>query len=283
MLPNHADKTYGGSWPVQDKAVLRFLQTDSTAPDHKVFVQDYYEWFRQPHDINGIEKFNSLSFCNGSTEAFDKFYHKHMHRNLRFLPGEYYYHQIMARRYFKNWSYIKDIFVLSENDVIVMSVPFSDTGSVPKNYTRIMEACEALKIPVLLDMAYINITKQFDFNVDYKCIDTITTSLSKVFPVPQWRIGLRMQRENLDDTLDAYHSNSYINSHAVSVGNSLIKQYDPDYSFNKYRQQQLDLCDQLGVTASHCFTFGIDFDKKYTQYNRGGDSNRLCFAKHFGN
>lgn len=283
VLPNHADKTYGGSWPVQDQAVLDFLQIDPTASDHKVFVQEYYEWFRQPHDINGIEKFNSLSFCNGSTEAFDKFYHKHMHRNLRFLPGEYYYHQIMARRYFKNWSYIKDIFVLDENDVIVMSVPFSDTGGLPKNYTRIMEACEALKIPVLLDMAYINITKQFNFDLDYKCIDTITTSMSKVFPVSQWRIGLRMQRENLDDTLDAYHSNSYINSHAVSVGNSLIKQYDPDYSFNKYRQQQLDLCGQLGVTASQCFTFGIDFHKKYTQYNRGGDTNRLCFAKHFGN
>ena len=35
-------------------------------------------------------------------EAFDKFYHKHMHRTLRFLPGEYYYHQIMAKKYFPN-------------------------------------------------------------------------------------------------------------------------------------------------------------------------------------
>ena len=281
VLPNYADKVYGGSWAVEDETVLNFLATDKPTVNHKDFVNDYYEWFRQPHYINGIEKFKSLTFCNGSTEAFDKFYHKHMHRNLRFLPGEYYYHQIMARRYFKNWSFINDVFILSENDVVVMSVPFSDTGGLPKNYTRIMEACEALNIPVLLDLAYINIAKQFDFNVDYECIDTITTSMSKVFPVPQWRIGLRMQKQDLDDTLDAYHHNGYVNNASVNVGSSLIRQYTPDYSYNKYRSQQLNLCKQLDLTPSPCFTFGIDFRNKHPEYNRGGPSNRFCFSKHF--
>jgi len=283
VLPNHRDKMYGGAWPVPDPEILQFLANDHPTSDHKVFVQDYFEWFAHPQNIQGLQKFNSLSYCNGTTEAFDKFYHKHMHRNLRFLPGEYYYHQIMARRYFKNWSYIKDIFVLSENDVIVMSVPFSDTGGLPKNYTRIMEACEALKIPVLLDLAYISLTKGFELNVDYKCIDTITTSLSKVFPVAHWRIGLRMQRENIDDTLDAYEINSYLNTHAVDVAHNLIKKYSATHSFDKFREQQILHCIKQGVSPSPSFIFGIDKENKYPQYNRGGDSNRLCFAKHFGN
>jgi len=272
---------YGGAWPVPDPEILEFVANDHPSSDHKAFVQDYYEWFAQPHHIQGLQKFDSLAYCNGTTEAFDKFYHKYMHRNLRFLPGEYYYHQIMARRYFKNWSFIKDVFVLSENDVVVMSVPFSDTGGMPKNYTRIMEACEALQIPVLLDMAYISLAKGFKLNVDYKCIDTIATSLSKVFPVADWRIGLRMQRENIDDTLDAYEINSYLNTHAVNVAHDLIKQYPATYSFDKFREQQILHCIEQGVSPSPSFIFGIDRENKYPQYNRGSDSNRLCFARHF--
>ena len=162
-----------------------------------------------------------------------------------------------------------------------MSVPFSDTGGLPKNYHKIMQACESLQIPVLLDLAYISLAKGLEFNVDYKCIDTITTSLSKVFPVAHWRIGLRMQRENIDDTLDAYEINSYLNTHSVNVAHNLIKQYSATWSFDKFREQQLLLCIEQGVSPSPSFIFGIDKENKYPQYNRGGDSNRLCFARHF--
>ena len=280
-LPNHRNKIYGGAWPVPDPEVLEYLMTNSSRSNHEQFVKDYFEWFAQPHALQGIESFNSLSYCNGTTEAFDKFYHKHMHRNLRFLRGEYFYHQIMAKRFFKQSSYIDDDVLISENDVVVMSVPFSDTGGVPANYTKIMEACDALNVPVLLDMAYISLAKGLEINVNYKCIDTITTSLSKVFPVAHWRIGMRMQRENIDDTLDAYEMNSYLNTHAVNVGHQLIKQYPADYSYNKFKQQQLSFCKMLDIDISDCFIFGIDYDNKYPEYSRGGASNRLCFANHF--
>jgi len=281
VLPNHRTKPYGGAWPVQDKEVLKFLLENPAESNHRDFVNNYYKWMQVPHSINGIDKFNSLSYCNGSTEAFDKFYHKHMHRKLRFLRGEYFYHQIMGKRYFKQSTYIDDDILITQDDVVVMSVPFSDTGCVPKNYTKIMEACESLKVPVLLDMAYINLAIDLQINVDYQCIDTITTSLSKVFPVAYSRIGMRMQRENLDDTLDAYEQNSYLNTHSVNIGHALIKKYEADYSYHKYRKQQLSFCNMLDLTPSDSFIFGIDYDNKSQEYNRGGPSNRFCFSKHF--
>ena len=280
-LPNHRNKIYGGAWPVPDPDVLEYLMTTSINSTHKEFVNDYFKWFANPHNINGIEKFNSLSYCNGTTEAFDKFYHKHMHRKLRFLRGEYFYHQIMAKRFFKESSFIDDPNDISNDDVVVMSVPFSDTGNVPEHYDDIMTQCEKNNIPVLLDMAYISLAVKLDINVDYQCIDTITTSLSKVFPVAHWRIGMRMQKENIDDTLDAYEMNSYLNTHAVNVGHQLIKQYPADYSFNKYRQQQLSFCNMLDIKPSDSFIFGIDQFNKHPEYNRGGPTNRFCFAKHF--
>ena len=280
-LPNHRNKIYGGAWPVPDPDILEYLMTTSINSTHKEFVNDYFQWFANPHNINGIEKFNSLSYCNGTTEAFDKFYHKHMHRKLRFLRGEYFYHQIMAKRFFKESSFIDDPNDISNDDVVVMSVPFSDTGNVPEHYDDIMTHCEKNNVPVLLDMAYISLAVKLDINVDYQCIDTITTSLSKVFPVAHWRIGMRMQKENIDDTLDAYEMNSYLNTHAVNVGHQLIKQYPADYSFNKYRQQQLSFCNMLDIKPSDSFIFGIDQFNKYPEYNRGGPTNRFCFAKHF--
>jgi len=280
-LPNHRNKIYGGAWPVPDPDVLEYLMTTSINSTHKEFVNDYFKWFANPHNINGIEKFNSLSYCNGTTEAFDKFYHKHMHRNLRFLRGEYFYHQIMAKRFFKESSFIDDPNDISNNDVVVMSVPFSDTGNVPEHYDDIMAQCEKNNVPVLLDMAYISLAVKLNINVDYQCIDTITTSLSKVFPVAHWRIGMRMQKENIDDTLDAYEMNSYLNTHAVNVGHQLIKQYPADYSFNKYRQQQLSFCNMLDIKPSDSFIFGIDQFNKHPEYNRGGPTNRFCLAKHF--
>ena len=280
-LPNHRNKIYGGAWPVPDPDVLEYLMTTSINSTHKEFVNDYFQWFANPHNIHGIEKFNSLSYCNGTTEAFDKFYHKHMHKKLRFLRGEYFYHQIMAKRFFKESSFIDDPNDISNDELVVMSVPFSDTGNVPEHYDDIMTHCEKNNVPVLLDMAYISLAVKLDINVDYQCIDTITTSLSKVFPVAHWRIGMRMQKENIDDTLDAYEMNSYLNTHAVNVGHQLIKQYPADYSFNKYRQQQLSFCNMLDIKPSDSFIFGIDQFNKHPEYNRGGPSNRLCFAKHF--
>tara|TARA_B100000214_G_scaffold2487_1_gene1914 strand:- start:971 stop:1828 length:858 start_codon:yes stop_codon:yes gene_type:complete len=280
-LPNHRNKIYGGAWPVPDPDILEYLMTTSINSTHNEFVNDYFQWFANPHNINGIEKFNSLSYCNGTTEAFDKFYHKHMHRKLRFLRGEYFYHQIMAKRFFKESSFIDEPNDISNDDVVVMSVPFSDTGNVPEHYDDIMTQCEKNNVPVLLDMAYISLAVKLDINVDYQCIDTITTSLSKVFPVAHWRIGMRMQKENIDDTLDAYEMNSYLNTHAVNVGHQLIKQYPADYSFNKYRQQQLSFCNMLDIKPSNSFIFGIDQFNKYPEYNRGGPTNRFCFAKHF--
>ena len=280
-LPNHNDKPYGGAHPVQDKEVLKFLSNDLPKCNHRDFVEDYFKWMSSTHNIDGITQFYSLSYCNGSTEAFDKFYHRHMHRKLRFLKGEYFYHQIMGKRYFKDSTYIDDDVLITADDVVVMSVPFSDTGSVPKNYDKIMEACEAMNVPVLIDMAYINLAVDLEFNVGYKCIDTITTSLSKVFPVAHSRIGMRMQRENLDDTLDAYEQNSYLNTHSVNIGQALIKEYPADYSFNKYRKQQLSFCNMLDLTPSDSFIFGIDYENKSQEYNRGGPSNRFCFAKHY--
>jgi hypothetical protein len=275
-------KNYKGSRAVIDKEVLNFLKNSNNTFTKPVnFLQNYKQWIESTHSIAGWHRFKHLCFSNGTTESFDKFYLRHLNRKLRMLKGEYYYHQIIAKNNYKVFEWLEDISTLRKNDVLIISVPFADTGDVPLNFYSILDRCEELAVPVLLDLAYINLSIGLELNLDYKCIDTITSSLSKVFPVSQHRIGIQLQQEIIDDTLLAYNQNQYINLHSLGIGQSLIDQYPADYSFKKYREQQITLCKELSITPSQCFTFGVDHNDLYLEYNRGTNSNRLCLSDYF--
>ena len=273
---------YGGAWPVNDVELLNFIgNIKISSADPVEFLKDYKLWISSTHNILGWNNFNYLCFSNGTTESFDKFYHRHLHRRLRLLKGEYFYHQLMGKKVFKEFQWIDHKNVLEKNDVVAISVPFADTGNVPLNLYEILNRCEELKIPVLLDLAYINLATNLELNLNYKCIDTVTSSLSKVFPLSHYRIGIRLQQELIDDTLIAYNDNQYVNLHSVGIGHAVIKKYGADYSFQKYRAQQINICAGMSIAPSSCFIFGVDEKDFYKEYNRGAGTNRLCLSKHF--
>jgi len=281
-LPNLKDKLYGGVWSIRGIEQLNFIKNiELSTVKVTQFLDDYYHWCIQPHTIHGIQNYKNLNYANGTTEVFDKFYHRHMHRRLRLWKGEYFYHQIQAKVFFKDKFAWIDESPIMENDVVVVSMPFSDTGLIPNNYKAIMEECCLRNVPVMIDMAYLNLTGKMTYDVDYDCITTLATSLSKFFPVEADRIGMRMERYFVDDTLNAYTTNMvpYVNTRSVSLGHAIIKNFDPLYIYNKYKDQQEKLCNQLHVVQSNCVMFGIDNQDLFSIYNRGGKTNRLCFSK----
>ena len=287
VLPDLKNKIYGGAWSIHDyrtvnavKKWSKYFDISSKA-NIQGFINDYSFWMQQGHNLLGIQDFKHLAFANGTTEVFDKFYMKHTGRRLRLWRGEYFYHQIVARESFdNNFAWIDEDEIRS-NDVVVVSMPFSDTGNVVENYEQIMTDCCKLNVPVLIDMAYINISKHKQYNLEFDCIKTLATSLSKVFPVETYRIGMRMNRDNEDDTLNAYTNNStpYVNTHSINIAHQLIKEYPNSWVYDNYAMKQEILCRELWITPSDCVIFGIDENNKYTEYNRGGKTNRLCFSK----
>ena len=283
-LPNLKDKPYGGAWSIHDQETVDFVKHNTkplATPDVNKFLNNYYQWMQQGHKINGIEKYKHLAFSNGTTETFDKFYMQNTKRRLRLWKGEYFYHQIVAREnFYNNFAWIDDGPIL-DMDVVVVSLPFANTGGVPEYFDQIMRLCCYRNVNVLIDMAYINISKPIEVNLDYDCIKVITTSLSKVFPVETYRIGLRMMKDYLDDSLQAYvdQATPYVNLNSIHLGQQLIDQYENDYIVKRYTPLQLEYCNQLGVTPSDCVIFGIDSNNKYPEYQRGTDTGRMCFSK----
>ena len=282
-LPNLKGKPYGGAECIYDPVTVEEVKNNIVpfaSIDLPQFLNDYKEWAFQGHDVLGLEYYEHLAYSNGTTEVFDKFYQVHSSKRLRLWRGEYFYHQIQAREVMREFSWI-DEDDLREGDVVVVSMPFSDTGNIPTDYDKVMTRCTQLDIPVLIDMAYLNISVHTQFNLHYDCIQTIATSLSKVFPVDSMRIGMRLNRKFTDDTLDAYtnQSNPYVNKNSVYTGHQMIKKFSNDWIYEKYKTKQLQTCDELSVKPSNCVIFGIDHNGLHKEYNRGGESNRLCFNK----
>jgi hypothetical protein len=279
-LPHLKNKIYGGAWSIHDKEFVDHVETaPRTIIDTKLFASNYAQWFSRNKHIKGIENFCHIEYSNGTTETFDKFYHRFNAHRLRLYKGEYFYHQIMAKvKYQKNFKWVEEEDI-KPGDIFVTSLPFADTGELPTNFYKILSQCEENDVPVLLDMAYFNISDLKNINLQYKCIDTITTSLSKVFPVEHYRIGIRLMQNFKDDSLVAYNENDYVNKIGISIGQHFIENFDNDYVVKKYRGRQLDACKKLNVDASNCVIFGIDRKNIFQDYSRGGPSNRLCFSR----
>lgn len=273
---------FKGATSIADKEVLAVMQEPKQKCNVFDFLNYYREWMQKDHDLKGIDAFPYLSFANGSTEVFDKFYLKHLDKRLRFFKGEYYYHHIAAREWFKNkFAFIEED-EIKRGDVVIVSIPFSDTGNLHYYYEWLMEECCKKNVPVLVDMAYINITKNFELNLDYKCIETIATSLSKVFPVQHFRIGMRLNKEFNDDPLDAYTDQDYVNHMSIDMGFHLINNFSNSYTYDKYLKKQKKICFDLDVVESSCVIFGIDTKNFHQKLNRGGKTNRLCFSRLWG-
>jgi hypothetical protein len=283
LVPNDKRQLpFGESTAINDPealVVINRTKLDLTTDLSAEFCEEYKKWISstERNTIRGLENFSFECYSNGTTESFDKFYIKNRARRFRCFKGEYVYHRLVWRNSWPNWVWLDDE-CLDSNDAVVVSLPFSDTGSKHRLHEALLDQCNEKGIPVLVDCAYFGICDNIDFNFNHTCITDITFSLSKVFPVAHSRIGMRLTKTDDDDSLFVTNKIGYINRFGPQLGLELISKFGPDYIFNKYRQQQLDLCFEHSVTPSDTVLFGIGGDT-WKEYNRGTATNRLSFNK----
>jgi hypothetical protein len=244
------------------------------------FIEAYRTWINhsQLNRFLGLDQFPVAAFSNGTTESFDKFYLKNSRRRFRCFRGEYMYHQAAWRNYFPGWKFIHEE-PLAAGDAVVISMPFSDTGDKHQDLDSVLNQCDQLGIPVLIDCAFFGICQDIEFNFDRPCITDITFSLSKSFAVANLRIGMRLTRYDDDDSLLVHQKTNYNNRLACGVGLELIERYSADYNVETWSAAQAKFCEQLGVTPSKSVVFGLG-GEAFSKYNRGGATNRLCFSKY---
>ena len=272
---------FGHSTAVNDSTVLDVIKTISLencsdVDINRTFCKEYLEWIkRHPNTAKGLDEFKYAVYSHGTSEAFDKFYLKNLNRRFRIFRSEYLYHQLAWRNSNLDWKYIDDA-RLEKNDAVIISYPFADTGNKHELMDFILHNCTALGIPVLIDCAYYTISTGLEFDFTHKCITDITFSLSKMFPVAHARIGMRLTREDDDDTLFVYEKANYQNRLGAILGLELIRNFEPDYIVNKYKDTQIKFCNLTNTQPSSTVLFGLG-NEQWDNYNRGGITNRLSF------
>lgn len=293
-LPNLKDKKYGGAYSVYDaqtcrarnEALAYYAHAQNNLEPEQIkrdFLDTYKEWMFSTHPgIKGWQDYNEMCFTQGTTESFAQFYVRYReNKRLRLAKGEYFYSQMMKGLWYsENFAWL-DEDVIREGDVLLISVPFSDTGAVQSDIDQILTACDQKQVPVMLDLAYVNLAIGLELDLTHPCIEYVVSSLSKVFPVELYRIGIRMQRKKLEDQIYVVNEKdyNYINLMSAYLGTSLMKQFPADYIYNKYRPLQKEICNKLGLEPSPCVYFGIDSQNRYPEYTRGTATNRLCFSR----
>lgn len=290
-LPDNKSKPFGGAYSIYDEETVYmrdyFIQkyavnTHNFETIKRQFFSTYQNFLISPHKLSGLEKYKHMCFTNGTTESFAHFYTRYRNKNrLRLAHGEYFYHQMIKSMFFSmRFDWLEDD-ELREGDVLVLSAPFADTCNLYPNLEQILCECDEKEIPVLLDLAYINIAKNIEINLNHPCIEYITSSLSKVFPVENHRIGIRLQKEMFEDPLYVVNETNYnyLNMCSVYLGLNMMNYFGPTYIYDKYLDAQKKYCEMLDLAPTSCVYFGLDHNNKYPEYNRGGETNRLCFSR----
>ena len=242
------------------------------------FLNEYFSWVKTSklNALEGLDQFKNLSYVHGTSQSFDAFYAENKNRKFRCFKGDFFYHTLSWRNNYE-FSYLDDE-KLDKNDAVVISIPFSDNGYIHPDTPQVIETCNKLEVPVLIDLAYYNLARGINFNLDEPCISTITFSLSKGFYlIDRLRIGMRCKREFNDDPVDVFNSFDMFNKAGAALGLEILKNFSPDYNQNKYYEKQKEICSNFNFEISNCVVFGLG-DKNYSKFNRGARWNRVCIS-----
>jgi len=277
------------SKPIPDKSVRSFIENLSPVEDlfneniSTEFKQNFINWLKSSklNQLSGVEQFNNAKLTNGTVQIFDHFHYRYKDCRFRFFKGEFMYHQACLKNG-SRWEWLNTS-ELEKGDVIIISIPFSDFGYQHPSTQEILATATKLDCPVLLDFAYYACTQNIKLDLDkYPTVETIAFSISKVFYGAEYlRVGLRLERNDMDDGIDVFNSVNMHNRIDISIANSLINNYPVDYNWNTYKKEYTEVCKQYDLDPTDCIMFGIG-DDQWQELNRGNLTNRVCISDLIG-
>ena len=272
-----ANHIFQGSRAVRDPKVTDFIKNifQDDLLDHGLnqwnnlskFKNSFTNWLQkhQSNTLIGLDQYQ-MDFSAGTTQSFDSFYLRHRNRKFRCYTGEYFYHLKTWISNQINWSFITDRDPISTNDAVVISMPFCDSGSLHPEYDNLIKTCEQLGVPVLVDCCYYPISGNVKIDVSSTCIDTVSFSLSKAFPIANLRIGIRYTRDVVDGQ-KLHDAINYNNNLSAYIGLKIINKFSSDYIYNNYQYKQQLVCEYFRLTPGNCVMFASG-NADWNQYSR---------------
>jgi len=283
---------FKGGYALQDKDITKKLKeytkdglTDIFVADGKHFIQEEYktvfrDWIGSTklNTVHGLDLYPHASITNGTSEAFQMFMMRHNNRRFKIATGDFMMHKIACNTMNLDWEWLSEHNSLEPGDALIISCPFSDTGCKHIELTDFLLTATRMDIPVLIDMAYFGMCSNINIDLSHKCIEEVTFSLGKTFPVIGARAGIRFQRDEIDDPVIFANQNGIVNNFACKIGVFCMLNWSPDYIPVKYYDAYYAMCLHNDLEVTNCVLFATSMDAKYESINRGNRRTRLCVS-----
>ena len=126
----------------------------------------------------------------------------------------------------------------------------------------------------MVDFIYLpNSYQAVDIDLSADCIDQITFSFSKTFPVQCAKIAVRMCKTKPQDPMQMSNDENICNRLSAGLALDIIQKFPVDYNVKKYLDRQTYWCNRLGLKQTRVVHFGLGDD--YTSFGRS-DSAAWC-------
>ncbi len=237
----------------------------------------FSDYIKPSVQIDNLHSYTPLP-SQGTTGSFHTFYLMNSHKQLLLLPGEYPYHEQVFRKLGKrvqHWNLEKP----SKESYLILSQPFSGDGNILENYDRMIELCEQWNIDVLLDLSFFALTdKKIQIKKSEK-IKAICFSLSKMFDVGNFRLGITYWNNTLDVPEYVLRQWTYENHFSSFLATNLLQELSMPRMRAEAQKIQKSICTRYNLTPSDTYLFGLSEDLKWSSFFRKKGLARICLSK----
>lgn len=245
------------------------------------YVEEMREWILSSKQcgVIGLEDFEVGCVSLGVTQALDQFHDEILQqkRRLRMFRGEYPYNRDVYP-FDPALDYLDD-FPVERGDAIILSCPFSATGTVHPRMGEILEQAFQLNVPVFIDSAWFGTCGGIQLDLSHPAITHVAFSLTKGLTCGNYRSGVRWTRHKKNiirnDRLylqQQWNHSIHLN---LKIGRELMAAFNPDTQFHKYRQAQMIVCKKMGFDASPCVHIATTHHPDWQDFQRDGVISRI--------
>jgi hypothetical protein len=230
-IKDYVSNSYDHNWLIKN----RFSLVDE-------FKQEFLEWFsKNPLKFHGLEQFPYFYITNGITEFVQEAIPEHKLRPVS-QPDEYPGYHYKAQICIQNG-------IKLDHKIPVISLPFYSNAEIhPKTN-------EIISQDSIVDLAWSsNYGKEGSFDLSNS--KYVVYSFSKTFGMQYHRIGVCFSKQQIW-SMEVYHKNFYVNLAALSIVKNLMKKFEPNYLYDKYRVDFEKICYANNLEPSNSLWFGL--------------------------
>ena len=242
----------------------KYLYCDSRAirdPEYVAFLKQYKLNFYSAHQdyeqydklVESADKWLTNHFIPSedlkllpmpsTRDALIEFLQKNNHRKLRIHQQEY-WNKTQLSHYSRTAEYFVHPDDINEEDCVVITLPLHGNFTVPSWSEQLLQECSNKGVPVFIDCCWAWLQHEFRLNLNYPCVDTVTCTLGKMFPIEGFRNGFKFVKKKNVQKFDTLYSTNRIGNQLLI---DLMDKFPADHMVKKYAPIQEFWCDRLGL------------------------------------